>query len=259
MNKIQHPILFLRGSNTRGDNKLKIGPLSIGRMQERIEKTFHKNKIPLLSIENTGAITLKEQIRKSIDFIQSRDIQKFHFLGHSAGGLTARAISHHKNFSERVLSIVTIATPHHGSTLATQALTYNKDHPIMYNICKNTGYDTKAKVQSFEEFTPESTSLFNKTFPLLDHIKSASVVCQIPLTKQSLPFRIFHNSIKVYKNKPHDGILEGSSQEWGHQIGTYNLDHLSQIGFHLYFSPKTRKKQENEFQRMIRDILEFIS
>ena len=253
---MKHPIFFLRGLNTRGDDNLRIGPFSLGRMQRRIEKAFHKNEVSLLSVDNMGSGTLEEQTQRSIDFIENKGLKRFHVLGHSTGGLIARMISHHKNVSEKIISIVTVASPHHGSHLANQAIAYNKSHPLMYRACKHMGYDISEKLHIFESVKPESMVRFNKTFPHLNH--SASIICQIPLRKQSFPFKIFHKALKTYENELHDGLLEGSSQRWGNEIGEYELDHLSQIGFHFYLSPTIRKNKEDQFQKMIQSALQFM-
>jgi len=67
----------------------------------------------LLSIENT-ATKLRELLERSREL---RDVKPV-FVGHSRGGLVARAYMTLENGGDRVIKLITIATPHHGTPMA---------------------------------------------------------------------------------------------------------------------------------------------
>ena len=266
---LTYPIIFIRGLNARGDNELRVGPFRLGRMQRHIERTFYQMKASLVSVDNVQAGVLEEQIQRTVAFVQAQNFKRFHLLGHSVGGLIARAISHHPELSEKVLSVVTMATPHQGAQLAQDIITYTQKQPFILLVARKMGYNLHERLQNLSPIMdPEAVTHINKCFPLLHHIPSASMICGLSVHQQSLPFRVFHRIFSLKRIKhghkekhecEHDGLLEISSQGWGHrQMGPYALDHLSQVGFHLYLSLSRRRKKQQLFQEMIEDILSFM-
>jgi len=98
------------------------------------------------------------------------------------------------------------------------------------------------------DFSPEKLKSFNQKYPNKKDINYASIVCEIEQHNMSTPFKLLNIIIK--QDEPSDGIVEVSSQNWGNRIGHLNIDHLSQIGFHLYMKPKLKKRATSEFNRM---------
>ena len=254
---LKYPLLIVRGLNTHGDNHLRIGPFSIGKMLKYIEKKLQHMGVITLLVNDLKCDTLSTQAQTCIDLIEHRDIKKFHILGHSMGGLTARALSHRKEVTQKISSIVTVATPHQGSHLAHTSTNFQEKHPFFFSLALKINGSIKDTKQILKQITPRSMTYFNRSFPTMKHIPSGSVICQLPPNKQSLIFKPFHPTLSQ-KAFPHDGMLESASQKWGQLIGEYKLDHLSQLGYHGYFSAATRSCQEKTFQQMMEDIFHFM-
>ena len=69
---------------------------------------------------NTRSLSeLGEMIAEKIERIATRyDLQRFHIVGHSKGGLLARHYVQHHGGYKRVKSVITLGTPHHGTPTA---------------------------------------------------------------------------------------------------------------------------------------------
>lgn len=69
---------------------------------------------------NTRSITAQaESIAAKLESIcKRRQLERFHIIGHSMGGLIARSYIQHFGGHKRVKSLITLGTPHHGTPTA---------------------------------------------------------------------------------------------------------------------------------------------
>ena len=81
---------------------------------------FSLNLGGLLYRFNSKPVTAQaELIAEKIERIATRyDLEKFHIIGHSKGGLLARHYIQHFGGDRRVKSLITLGTPHHGTPTA---------------------------------------------------------------------------------------------------------------------------------------------
>ena len=72
------------------------------------------------NVDFAGPVDLRaEQLRDRVNaVIQSSGSPKVHIIAHSMGGLDARHMIVDKGMAERVATLTTIGTPHHGSPVA---------------------------------------------------------------------------------------------------------------------------------------------
>lgn len=112
----KYPVVLCHGANT--PKLTKLGPIKIPYFTGT-EKHLRRLNLRLLvpSVDPFGSIAdraaqLEAQIREAIPE------GKFNLVGHSMGGLDARYLATHSSLKDRIASITTVSTPHHGSWYA---------------------------------------------------------------------------------------------------------------------------------------------
>ncbi len=99
-------------------------------------------------------------IAQKIDGLAARHgFQRLHIVGHSKGGIVARRYVQHHGGEQRVKSVITLGSPHHGTSLALAGVAISKVLP---------------GPSSAPELLPRS--------PLLDRLNSDHFPADIPLT-----------------------------------------------------------------------------
>jgi triacylglycerol lipase len=136
-------------------------------------------------------------------------------VAHSMGGLDARyMISHLKPKGVDVKSLVTVATPHHGSAVADYII--NEIGPDnlsrLYNLWrKTTGWDHDAFEQLTRKYMVEE---FNRCIPDDPAVRyfsyGAMLVEKPPLLS---PFRVSHKLLNHLEG-PNDGLVSVESSQW---------------------------------------------
>lgn len=255
-------IWYFRGLNSSGDDHIRFGVLKAGLMYGRLEKAFQQHRLEFISIQNIGAGPLSEQVARATQFIEDHPSWSkpglHHFLGHSAGGLLARAVAHHVHASDQINSIVTLATPHQGASITHPALRIPEERPWLFHSLKLMGFNLQKKKDLFASFTPKSIREFNTRYPNLQQIHYASVSFSLTQEELSLPIRLLHHFAKGrYTLTENDGLIEVESQRWGHHLGHHHLDHLDQLGFHWHLHPQKRRRIEIEHQQMIQNLVNY--
>ncbi|KAF8846205.1 alpha/beta-hydrolase [Paxillus ammoniavirescens] len=154
-----------------------------------------------------------------------------HLIGHSMGGLDCRyLISHLTNRNFRVLSLTTIATPHHGSSFASHFLALASTHLpavlALLELLPNGGGDGKA----FECLTREAMKEFNKNTPDIEGVRYFSWGAEYDPGLID-PWKYPHSIISAQEG-PNDGLVSVQSARWGTDLGTLrNVNHLDLVGW----------------------------
>lgn len=149
------------------------------------------------------------------------------------GGLDARyMISQLQPQGVDVKSLVTVATPHHGSAVADQIIDGIGPHNLarLYRYWKQaTGWETDA----FDQLTTRyMTEEFNPNTPDVPSVRyfsyGAALVKKPPLLS---PFRVSHGLLRKVEG-PNDGLVSVESSKWGTYKGTLlNVNHLDLINW----------------------------
>lgn len=295
-------VVFFPGLNTYGDGQLHIGPIDLGPIDQFLAQKFRNFGLDFIMVPNgsvpeaKGENYIEEQVIKFRDFVECHPFFggterpktgtepfgemesrlrtqnqgtenlhppiKYHFLGHSAGGLIARASLYElkrnqTGFFSKVASITTIGTPHFGSELATLTLDFAKSRSLLKILLQTTNYDLQSRWTFFSGFTPMALANFNLKYPNLSEIAYYSVVCGGPMHQLPFYFQLLWRVLQK-KTTPFsvsDGIVECLSQKWGTTIGIFELDHFSQLGFTSSLLKRLRHGTKKEFNRMIQTIV----
>lgn len=234
------PVLFFRGINTFADDRLHLGPVPLWKMGKNLQKQVHRPERNFLIVEEIGCSTFEEEAERAEKFIKRLELEKFHILAHSAGGIVAKMLLQRSSFAQKTLSLTTIGTPHQGSFLADLV-----DSLSFYSYDKN-------RKALFDRLTPSQVRKLSKQLTLPPHVKIQSVLCTSSVESFSLPVKMITRVFKDYKvTEEGDGFVELSSQKFGEVLGHFELDHLEELGFIFRLNPRHRRAQ---FKQMLETI-----
>ncbi|KAF2119473.1 Alpha/Beta hydrolase protein [Lophiotrema nucula] len=151
-------------------------------------------------------------------------------IAHSMGGLDSRyMISRLKPTDFNVLSLTTIATPHHGSSFADYM--FDTIGPMrikrIYKVMDYFGLETGAFSQLTRQFMQDE---FNPKTPNVEGVKYYSYGASLEPTSWSV-FAASHSIIKRVEGM-NDGLVSVSSSQWGKFEGTLiGVSHLDLINW----------------------------
>ncbi|MDQ6966307.1 MAG: alpha/beta hydrolase [Mariprofundaceae bacterium] len=165
-----------------------------------------------------------------------------HLIAHSMGGLDARHYITHLCGHAKVASLTTISTPHHGSTLATQALS----SPL--SLWKH--------IPAVADLSLASMTRFNKNTPDMPGVIYRSYSAARPLSGLPWWIRPYGRRISIAEGA-NDSLVSVSSSAWGEHIATLQADHFELIGSHVWLNP-FRRRVPFKHLPLYRDIGEWI-
>jgi triacylglycerol lipase len=165
-----------------------------------------------------------EQLRQMVNLL---DADRVNIVAHSMGGLDARYAIARLGLHNRVASLITIGTPHHGTPLADLGTSLLGDRLGLKRLVSALGMD----VEGFYDLTVRKMEGFNSEVPDHKHVMYASygaaVSRSVGMNPLLLPTYLFLNE----KVGPNDGVVPLDSQRWGELLGTIDADHWAQIGW----------------------------
>lgn len=199
---------------------------------------FAPNIVPYAKIETRADswVKLIDQLMERIPY------EKVNIVAHSMGGLDIRyALSKH-NISDNVASLTTVATPHHGSSLA--ELTLKTPEAIREKLADFLDWmgdqiypHTKSDaVASATQLTRHYiTEVFNPQVP--DHSGIPYYSYSAAVGKGTPhPIRVitrYQNNHIFEQEGPNDGMVSVESAKWGEHIKTAHLAHLEQMNLRV--------------------------
>ena len=167
----------------------------------------------------SNSFILKETIES---LLYETKKEKVNIIAHSKGGIDSRYLIWKYGFGDKIASLTTINTPHHGAELAD--LIYNKKimhsklikkalnifgelygdtNPNMYNVNYHL---TTVKMKEFnEKITTDSRVYYQSLYSTMDN------------AFDDVMFFYTHNYIKKISGE-NDGVVSGNSARWGNNI-----------------------------------------
>ncbi len=254
-------VVFIHGLNTYGDDDLHLGPIRLKKMYSPWEQALREHGCDVLSLTEFGTGPVWDVADQARDLILMRpwikNKNKINLIGHSTGGLLARALATMPRLGEKISSIVTVGTPHHGTQIATQGLAFAEQHSHLQRLLSLVGYDTTTKASAFSQFTPEALQEFNRQCQLPPQARGAHALCQVSGGEISWPLRFLHSfvlpsgSASASEVACSDGFILSSSQTWCESLGEFGLDHFGNLGFFYQLRPSARRRARTEFLRLV--------
>jgi len=167
----------------------------------------------------------------------------FHLIAHSMGGLDARYYITHLGGHEKVASLITLATPHRGSTAADHEMqTWYSPYrhlPAMAGL-------TLAAMQQFNDQTPNHRNVIYRGY------SAARRITELPwLTRR------FGRLIAEVEGE-NDSQVSVTSARWGEHPGTLEADHFELIGLNIWLNPFSRRPRFDHLP-VYRDIAQWIT
>jgi triacylglycerol lipase len=150
--------------------------------------------------------------------------ERVHLIGHSLGGLDARALLAAEGDCGLVLSLTTIATPHLGSTLADYAqIGFGR----VYRMLKALRIDHAG----FLDVTRRSARAFHRRNPAPPCVPCFSVAGTPAPDQVCRPLRGLHATLAKHEG-PNDGMVSArSATAFGEPLPAWPVDHLRQMGW----------------------------
>jgi len=213
-----------------GFGNLAVGPLRIRYFAGGIERAIADRGHPLIvgRAHPTGPIELrarqlKELINRQLGILGLPD-HRVIILAHSMGGLDARYMISRLGMADRVTALVTLSTPHHGSSYADWVVRNLGDRLGGRKLAAALGLDLRA----IADLTTDAVKRFN------DEVRDASAVRYFSVSacrpRSAVPAFLQHSHAIVFRHEgENDGVVSIVSAKWGEHLGTWPVDHLHLI------------------------------
>lgn len=239
------PILLVHGMGFR-DNKY-VGYW--GRIPKALEEIgcsiYFGHQDSNADIETNGK-HLSERIHQ---ILRETGAEKVNIIAHSKGGLDSRYAISSLNIGDKVASLTTIATPHHGSKTIDKLM--RLPHPLIKFVCACTdcwfrllGDKKPNTYKVLRAFTTDAAAAFNVQNPDCPDVLYQSYA--FVMKKPSSDFLMwFPNLVVKCIDGENDGLLTPASVQWGNFKGVYRgvgnrgISHCDEID--LRRKPLSRK------------------
>jgi triacylglycerol lipase len=140
------------------------------------------------------------------------------------GGLDARQLLTDPQWSGRVLSLTTIATPHLGSTLADAA---RRQFGPIYRLLKAVGWDH----DGFYDLVPSRARKWHETTPMPEGVPCFSVAGNPPEEDVCRLLKRLHASMTRWEGHNDGMVSVRSAEAFGQPLDAWPADHLQQMNW----------------------------
>jgi triacylglycerol lipase len=198
-------------------------------------RAYAPNVAPYNTVEARGSMW----IRRIEHVLAETRSSKVNLIAHSMGGLDARWIIAHRGLGDRVGALVTVSTPHRGSSLAEYILSSpdrirnwltDVANWMGTQIVDDGGADFRTAVA---ELTP-SNVIDNFNSAVIDDERvrywSYAGVAGRGCDHSTNPFLRLFNNYLYDREGINDGMVSVESAKWGDYLGEISADHAQQIG-----------------------------
>ena len=216
---LKYPIVLVHGIAMR--DKGKVFP-----PWGRIPAVLIKNGVDLYfgktdawgSIESNAEM-LKQTIDTILDLTKK---DKINIIAHSKGGIDSRYFIMKYNYGNKVASLTTISTPHHGSEIADLLYGKKRFHSIIIRIRlllfgKLFGDANPDIYKVSYQLTTQNMKIFNQDITMDDKVYYQSIYTTMNDPSNDPALSISYNYIKRISGE-NDGLVSGNSAKWGKNI-----------------------------------------
>ncbi len=222
----------------------------------------------------SGSVDLRaEQLRDRVnDVLRTSGVTKVHIIAHSMGGLDARHMIVDKLMADRVATLTTIGTPHHGSPVADRI-----EQPGGALLIQALTQVLHLNVDGVADLTTNACEQFNRRAE--DAEAKNAVGYQTYSSWENLhdvfaPLALSWLIVRERDGR-NDGLVSVRSQEWARDLvandGTrkpivqqqfpFPADHLNEVGWwdpqeviHPLFGGGSIVKQALDYEQRVRDL-----
>jgi triacylglycerol lipase len=246
--RTKYPVVLIHGAGFR-DLKW---PVYWGRIPAALEKRGATIRYGLQDCWGSVETNAAAVARRIGEILEETGSEKVNVIAHSKGGLDARMAAAAFGCGDRIASITTIATPHHGSR--TLDLLFRVPRPLwnaaafaVNNWIRVVGDRKPDFLRLCRGLTTESMKRFNEDNPDVPGVFCQSYACVMkhPLSDINLSTA---NWVVGRIEGPNDGLVSVESARWGEEFhilsaGAFRgISHLDAID--LRRLPLNRKRGE---------------
>ena len=238
MEKTKYPIVLVHGMMAKNFPFYPAFRIIADFLREQGLCVYVTNQDGVGTIADNAA-QLKAEIT---EILKNENCDKVNLIAHSKGGLDARYLISMPGMEDRIASLTTLSTPHHGSGLSETLLkmpgwmakTLAFFINTFFRICRDEKPDVLALA---EELTTEKMANFNKTVPNAPQVYYQSYSSTSPRRKAFIHFIPYEFSRHCEQDDT-DGMVSVSSSQWGNYRGSMQgeIDHFQMVG--VYGSKK---------------------
>jgi len=188
-------------------------------IRERLEAAGHRVFTAHLS-PTAGIQRRALELKRFVD----RDVAAgpVHMVGHSLGGLDARYAVSRLGLESRVRSLLTVGTPHRGSSFADWG--WKRFSRLAVPLLQACGIPHEA----FADLRTDSCRRFNEEVPDVPGVRYSSVAgaCE---GRWVGPEWVLTRGIVHRAEGPNDGVVSVASATWGDRCEVWSGDHLNLV------------------------------
>lgn len=270
------PVLFLHGLNTYGDDCVHIGPLNFGPFHKYLKTDLATLGYGLITVAGNPSSQLSEIVVSTRDQLLSHSLwntKGIHILGHSMGGLVGRRLVLDSEIRRRILSLVTLATPHRGSLLAEAAAHLSLKKSVLSRALSVVGYRLENRTNAFSQLSPKAIEVFNSKTPDVSGIEYGCIVAGSDQPLLSWPMRSLSKTFKwvmrdsvtssfgggrsFLLQRGYDGMVSADSQKWGTIVCETPLDHFGVLGYDFFFRRANRRVFRKYYWSMLEALVSY--
>ena len=233
--RTRYPIVLIHGAGFR-DLKW---PVYWGRIPAALEKRGARVFYGLQDCWASTETNAREIVRRIDDILAETGAQKVNLIAHSKGGLEARMAASSLGAADRIASVTTIATPHHGSKtidklFAAPKVLFSVAAFAVNNWIRVVGDRRPDFLAVCRGFTTEHMAAFNRENPDVPGVFYQSFGCVMahPLSDINLSTA---NFVLDRIEGENDGLVSLASAKWGERFtvlrgsGRRGVSHLDAI------------------------------
>jgi len=195
---------------------------------------------PNVAAYNTVEARSSMWLRRIAPILDETRSERIVIIAHSMGGLDARHLIYHEGLHEVVDVLITVSTPHRGSSIANLVLEQpSVVRKWMMEMADWLGTHaledaTANALQAITQLTPAYLrNSFNPETPdhpdvdywsFAGHAGKGTDISLDPVLR-------FLNAYLYEREGPNDGFVSVDSARWGTFCGTVDADHARQVGF----------------------------
>ena len=209
-----------------GFGEIQVGQFKLGYFHG-IDRAIGERGHPVIisRVHPTGSIAkrasqLKQNILRQLSII-GREKERVVIIAHSMGGLDARYMLAKLGMDDRVRALVTISTPHRGSSYADWCVTHLGQRLGAAKFLNMLNLD----VEAVSDLTTASCARFNDDVPDAPNVRYFSVSSARPWHRVPPFFFHSHQVIQAIEGD-NDGLVSVKSAHWGEHLETWPADHL---------------------------------
>lgn len=170
------------------------------------------------------AASVPHRARRLVAVIEELGHARVDLIAHSLGGLDARYALSKLGLAERVRSLVTVGTPHHGTPLAAIG-----EQGVLRPV---RGAMRLVGMSALDWLSPSALERFNREVPDAPGVRYACVVGGIRDEATGVPLALspVHHYLRRVAGA-NDGLVPIASQVWGEVLAEIEADHFAQVGW----------------------------